>query len=145
MFCAERRREKQEIKERIRRQRSLPEGHLAADDAKERPKTFKESLLAVTNTKNFEILRDGLTKLRNSSGGGHRDEAVPEAGAEAAAAEADSVEAGASSSLKVRYFRRATTYGFPFECSSPPLCWNEEEPNHCLFSEYCILPKGKPS
>ena len=77
MFCAERRRERQEIKERIRRQRSLPEGHLASDDAKVKPKTFKESLLAVTNTKNFEILRDGLTKLRNSSGGGHRDEALP--------------------------------------------------------------------
>ena len=102
MFCAERRRERQEIKERIRRQRSLPEGHLAADDAKEKPKTFKESLLAVTNTKNFEILREGLTKLRNSSGGGQRDEALPEAGDEAAAAEVDSVEAGASSSLKVR-------------------------------------------
>ena len=115
MFCAERRKERQEIKERIRRQRSLPEGHLAADDTKERPKTFKESLLAVTNTKNFEILRDGLTKLRNSSGGGHRDEAVPETGAEAAAAEADSVEAGTSSSLKVRlpqYFREATTMAF---------------------------------
>ena len=63
MFCAERRKERKEIKERVRRQRSLPEGHLASDDAKEKPKTFKESLLAVTNTKNFEILRDGLTKL----------------------------------------------------------------------------------
>ena len=62
IFYAERQKEKEEIKEKIKRQQSLPEEHLS----NEKPKTFRESLIAVTQTKKFEIFRDSLIKFRSS-------------------------------------------------------------------------------
>ena len=63
IFYAERQKENEEIKVKIKRQQSLPEEHLS----NKKPKTFRESLMAVTQTKKFEIFRDGLTKFRSSS------------------------------------------------------------------------------
>ena len=62
IFYLERQKEKEEIKEKIKRQQSLPEEHLS----NEKPKTFRESLIAVTQTKKFDIFRDSLIKFRGS-------------------------------------------------------------------------------
>ena len=70
IFYAERQNEREAIKEKLRRQRSLPDGNFSTDE-EEKPKTFKDSILAVTNTKKFDILRESITKLR------HREESKP--------------------------------------------------------------------
>ena len=70
IFYADRKKEREAIKEKLRRQRSLPDGNFSkSEDVK--PKTFKDSILAVTNTKKFDILRESITKLR------HREESKP--------------------------------------------------------------------
>ena len=64
LFFLQRREERENIKEQIKRQQSLPECHFLSE---EKPKTFRDSFLAVTQTKKFEIFLDGITKLRKSS------------------------------------------------------------------------------
>ena len=63
LFFTERQKEKENIKEKIRRQQSLPECHFSSE---EKPKTLRESFLAVTQTKKFDIFLEGITKLRKS-------------------------------------------------------------------------------
>ena len=70
MFSADRQKDREAIKEKLRRQRSLPVENIFSD-ADEKPKSFKDSILAVTNTKKFDILRESITKLR------HREESKP--------------------------------------------------------------------
>ena len=87
IFYVERKQDREALKEKLRRQRSLPDGNFSTDKD-ETPKTFKDSILAVTNTKKFGILRESITKLR------HREEPKP--------AETSETRGGnQSSSLKV--------------------------------------------
>lgn len=64
LFFLQRREERENIKEQIKRQQSLPECHFLSE---EKPKTFRDSFLAVTQTKKFDIFLEGITKLRKSS------------------------------------------------------------------------------
>ena len=64
LFFLQRREERENIKEQIKRQQSLPESHFLSE---EKPKTFRDSFLAVTQTKKFDIFLEGITKLRKSS------------------------------------------------------------------------------
>ena len=64
LFFLQRREERENIKEQIKRQQSLPESHILSE---EKPKTFRDSILAVTQTKKFDIFLEGITKLRKST------------------------------------------------------------------------------
>ena len=64
LFFLQRREERENIKEKIKRQQSLPECNFLSE---EKPKTFRDSFLAVTQTKKFDIFLEGITKLRKSS------------------------------------------------------------------------------
>lgn len=57
--------EKQRIKENLHRQQSLPEDRIALT-LEEKPKSLKESFLAVTQNKKFDIFRESFTKFRQS-------------------------------------------------------------------------------
>ena len=50
--------------EKIQRQRSLPEGYYS--HAEEKPKSIKESLLAVTGGKKFDKFRESISKFRST-------------------------------------------------------------------------------
>ena len=63
IFCQYRTQAKEELKQKLKRQQSLPEEQLPS----KKPKTFKESLMAVTQTKQFEIFRDSLNKLKTGN------------------------------------------------------------------------------
>ena len=50
--------------EKIQRQRSLPEGYYSHTE--EKPKSIKESLLAVTGGKKFDKFRESISKFRST-------------------------------------------------------------------------------
>ena len=52
LFFLQRREERENIKEKIKRQQSLPECNFLSE---EKPKTFRDSFLAVTQTTKFDI------------------------------------------------------------------------------------------
>ena len=64
LFFIERQKEREKIKEKVRRQQSLPECHFSSE---ERPRSLKDSFLAVTQRKKFDIFLEGITKLRKSA------------------------------------------------------------------------------
>ena len=68
IFSSERQSERRKIKENLKKQQSLPESQLVTTLEEEKPKSLRESIMAVN--KKFDIFREGFTKLRNNNASG---------------------------------------------------------------------------
>ena len=68
IFATERQSENKKIKQINWRQQSLPETQFLheAGSSEEKPKSFKESFLSASKNRKFELIRDGISKLRSS-------------------------------------------------------------------------------